>query len=230
MKIQRKDSADTRHRLLEAAAECFAKAGFKDTTIAEICEKAGTNVASVNYHFGDKESLYKEAWRHSFRESLLVHPPDGGVLGNASPQDRLRGRISAMLQRCMDAKCMEFRIMSKEIANPTGLLREVVHEAIMPLRRDMDLILRELLGERVPDICVHLCATSVIGQCMHLMHMRRVRKTLGYDLPCDGKEFDQLVDHFTRFSLAGIAAVREHCERVAVSPNSRTDRAGEDRD
>ena len=61
MKIPREDTARTRGKLLAAAGEIFAEKGFRETTIAEICLKAGTNVAAVNYHFGSKEALYSEA-------------------------------------------------------------------------------------------------------------------------------------------------------------------------
>ena len=79
MKTLRKGSANTRKSLLTAASDIFAEKGYWNTTIAEICERAKANIAAVNYHFGDKETLYREAWRHSFRESLKAHPPDGGV-------------------------------------------------------------------------------------------------------------------------------------------------------
>ena len=49
-------SEKTRNRLLITASRIFAEKGFQETTIAEICEQAETNIASVNYHFRDKET------------------------------------------------------------------------------------------------------------------------------------------------------------------------------
>lgn len=80
MKTLRKDTARTQKNLLIAASKIFAEKGFRDTTVAEISKRAKTNLAAINYHFGDKETLYREAWRHSFRESIKIYPPDGGLM------------------------------------------------------------------------------------------------------------------------------------------------------
>jgi len=69
----RKDAQETRQRLLEAAAEVFAQKGFWEATHAEICAKARANTAAVNYHFGSKENLYVEAWKHAFERSLQAY-------------------------------------------------------------------------------------------------------------------------------------------------------------
>src|SRR4030042_1440789 len=91
MKVPRKGAAKTPKSLLAAASEVFGEKGYRDATIAEICERAGANVAAVNYHFGDKETLYTEAWRHSFSESMKTHPPGGGVSEAAPHDESLRG-------------------------------------------------------------------------------------------------------------------------------------------
>ncbi len=51
---------ETRQRLLETAGQVFAEQGFRAATVRDICRRAGANIASVNYHFGDKERLYSE--------------------------------------------------------------------------------------------------------------------------------------------------------------------------
>ena len=50
-------SADTRQRLIDAAATLFADRGFQNVTVREICKASTANVAAVNYHFGDKAGL-----------------------------------------------------------------------------------------------------------------------------------------------------------------------------
>jgi AcrR family transcriptional regulator len=48
---------DTRDRIIRSAELLFAQNGYDGTSLREITEKAGVNVASVNYHFGSKENL-----------------------------------------------------------------------------------------------------------------------------------------------------------------------------
>ncbi|PMN71162.1 TetR/AcrR family transcriptional regulator [Enterovibrio norvegicus] len=50
---------ETKGKILDAAEQLFAEHGFKDTSLRTITSKAGVNLASVNYHFGDKKSLVR---------------------------------------------------------------------------------------------------------------------------------------------------------------------------
>ncbi len=71
---------ETRRQLLEAAGAVFAEAGFRNATVREICHQAGANIAAVNYHFGDKETLYSEVLRYAHGRALEKYPllPDIG--------------------------------------------------------------------------------------------------------------------------------------------------------
>ncbi len=210
MKKQRQDARETRQRLLRAAAHVFAEKGYRDATVAAICKQAEANVAAVNYHFGDKETLYREAWRHAFRESLSAYPPDGGVREDAPAGARLRGRIRALLARISDPKNKEFTIVHKELANPTGLLKEVIDEELRPLQAEMERIVRELLGSAPSRRAVEFCVISVISQCLNPMVAgeRGRSEHQGPSLPPAIDDMGAFAEHVTRFSLAGIRAVR----------------------
>ncbi|MDP1991544.1 MAG: CerR family C-terminal domain-containing protein [Syntrophales bacterium] len=214
MKIPREDTARTREKLLAAASEIFAEKGFRNATIAEICLRAGTNVAAVNYHFGSKEDLYSEAWRHAFSQSVQAHPPDGGVAADAPPEERLRGQVTALLHRIADENNWEFWFMQREFTNPTGLLEEVMRKEIRPLQQRTEGLVRELLGPQVAEREVRFCEVGIISQCINPMVVRNRRN--GGEEKQDGQriihDIEAYAHHVVTFSLAGIKAVRAEAE------------------
>ena len=44
---------------MDVAEALFAEHGFNDTSLRTITTKANVNLASVNYHFGDKKTLVR---------------------------------------------------------------------------------------------------------------------------------------------------------------------------
>ncbi len=224
MKTPREDTARTRGKLLAAAGEVFAEKGFRDTTIAEISMRAGANIAAVNYHFGSKEILYSEAWRHAFAKSLQAHPPDGGVAADAPPEQRLMGQIMALLRRISDKDNRAFWFMHREIANPTGLLTEVVREEIMPLRQRTESVVRELLGLCVNKREARFCEMGIVSQCINPMVVRSRLNQGGkeYDGPFRIDDIEAYARHVVSFSLAGIAAVRAVAEARRVKRKTKT--------
>ena len=218
-----KHTCQTRERLLESAVQVFATKGFRGATVKDICEHARANIAAVNYHFGDKEALYAEAWRSAFERSLQEHPPDGGVPPDAPPEDRLRGRIKAMVHHVADADNPAFRIVHKEMANPTRLLTKVRHECVRPLMDAMKGVIVELLGPGAPQKCVHFCQASIAAQCFGLVrHIRRkARRRSSPHGPMQDviRDIDGYAEHVADFSLAGIRATRQLLE--AHRPDTR---------
>ncbi|MGC9402787.1 TetR/AcrR family transcriptional regulator [Vibrio genomosp. F10] len=68
---------DTKNKILDVAEVLFSEQGFNDTSLRTITSKAGVNLASVNYHFGDKKTLvravidrYLEAFMPALEQSL----------------------------------------------------------------------------------------------------------------------------------------------------------------
>ena len=58
---------------MQKAVELFSELGFDNTPIRELCQRAGVNVAMINYYFGSKEKLFEaiiEHKSHYMRELL----------------------------------------------------------------------------------------------------------------------------------------------------------------
>ena len=49
--------SDTKRQIIRAAESLFARQGYSGTSLREITDLAGVNIAAVNYHFGSKEKL-----------------------------------------------------------------------------------------------------------------------------------------------------------------------------
>jgi AcrR family transcriptional regulator len=218
--MARQQSGDTRGKVLTAAGDVFAEKGFRDATVAEICTRAGANIAAVNYHFGSKKSLYQEAWRFSFAESIKAHPPDGGVSPKAPADERLGGQIRALIKRITDRDNRDFYISQMEFTNPTGLLKEVMESALIPLREQTLSVVRDLLGPRATEQQVVFCETCIISMCFHPMLMKQVRQKMKKIPALDPlDDLGAFADHVTAFALAGIATIR--CDQRSAGSSSQ---------
>lgn len=216
---KRSNGLETRNRLLATAASIFAKKGYYETKTADICHMASANIAAVHYHFGSKEKLYVEAWRYAFERSIQAHPPGGNVPKTDPAHKRLSGHVSALIHHIMDPKSIDFDIVHKEMANPTGLLEEVMRRCIEPLHRCLSEYVRALLGKHASEKDVRLCEMSIHTQCfaplMHERQRRAMRNKGGPPSPPPVGDVDSLIEHVVCFSLAGIRAVRRRAEAAA---------------
>jgi AcrR family transcriptional regulator len=82
--------AETRRGILRAAEESFATAGFVGATTRQVAARAGVNVATLHYHFGNKEKLYRAVLDAASGAELTV--PGGGKV----PAERLAAVVEAL--------------------------------------------------------------------------------------------------------------------------------------
>jgi len=206
--VERPTAADplARNRLLLAAGEVFAEQGFRSATVRDICARAGTNVAAVNYHFRDKESLYALVLEHALQAAVERFPPDLGVTPESSAEDRLRAFVRSLLLRLLGGGVPEWlsRLLAHEMIEPTRALDPLVERVLRPLFARLVGIVGELLGPDADPDTVRLCARSVVGQCFFYRHAQEVIRRLEPGERIDAARVDALADHIVAFSLAGI--------------------------
>jgi AcrR family transcriptional regulator len=199
--------AETRRQLLEAAGGVFAEAGFRDATVREICRRAGANIAAVNYHFGDKETLYLEVLRYAHGKALEKYPPLLDVTPDATPEKKLRAFVHSLLLRVFNKgpTAWHGKVMLREMIEPTDALDSLVEERIRPMSNQLWKIISEILDRPVNDERVRLCGFSVVSQCVFYHHCSPVVSRLfPKQETLDAAGIGRLADHITNFSLAAM--------------------------
>jgi AcrR family transcriptional regulator len=209
----------TRAKLIAAAGEVFAESGFQAATVRDICQRAGANVAAVNYHFRDKLGLYTEV----LRESISAN--QGAIVQEAvekakTPEDALRLLISGILRRMYDEDrpAWNFRIMAHEMAQPTPALKHVIQEVLQPRYNQLRGIIGQILHLSPDDQTTRLSAHSVIGQVIHYVHGRPVIGILwpGLNLK-QVKDREMVANHIADFTLHNLRALARQIKRKEKS-------------
>jgi len=198
---------DTRQKLIDSAGEVFAEKGFAQTTIRDICQRAGTNVAAVNYHFGSKEDLYIEAVKAAHFEQCKLSdqelPPD------LQPEEALRYFIHEMMTDMLDRESpsWKFELIMREMSHPTQACEELVRDYIGPKFELLESLLEVLLPSEMPLPQRRLFAFSIVGQCLLYRYHRPVGRMLVGEQEFEALfDVERLTDHLYGFCLAGIRA------------------------
>jgi AcrR family transcriptional regulator len=195
----------TKARLLEAAGEEFAEKGFDAARVRSICRKAGANLAAVNYHFGDKEQLYRAALLEAHRCGMKT--PDDSAFSLGTPAEQLRQYIHRFLANVLesraDANRWHYALMVREMLQPTSALELIIRESIRPRFERLEAILRAICPEA--DVRrLHALAFSVIGQCLHYKMAAPVSERLIGVEAYQSLDHDFLTDHIASFCLAAL--------------------------
>jgi AcrR family transcriptional regulator len=206
---------DPRQRLLEAAGEIFAEKGFEGATVRKIIERAGVNIAGVNYYFRDKERLYVEAVKHAACGAPGEAPawPPG-----TPPAAKLRDFVRQMVSNLFDPArpAWHARLMMREMAQPTSACAELVRDYIGPRAAVLEGIIRELLPPDVPRWQRLMTAFSIVGQMLFYVSHKPVLELLAG--PDALKHFDAatVAEHVTDFSLKALGVPAAGRKRVAA--------------
>ena len=202
----------TRQRLLEAALEVFARDGFRGATIERICKKAGANIAAAHYHFGDKRKLYAAVFEHAERHAQADRPAETEPTG--PPEARLHAVVAAFLRRLLDPgrPAWMAQLLAHELIDPTPALDRLVRRRMRANHEQIASIIREL-APGAPTEAVRLATLSIVAQCVFYRNSAAIVSRLYPDLDAAG-EIDRLAEHVTRFSLAGIATLRDRPKEI----------------
>ena len=213
MKKDNGKSEETKGALVEAAAEVFAEKGFKSATTRDIAARAGMNLASIHYHFGDKQGIYLAVIEEHLKHLQEAVPFQIDFKPGTPPEERLRSIIESVLRRVLfGGSAGGWSIFIRELVDP-GAAHDLLLERIArPHFKATAETVAELLGQKASQDDVKLCSLSILSQIVFHRLGRTVLSRLAPDLKYDEESILKLAKHISSFSLLAIKGRREELE------------------
>ena len=103
---------DKQVNILEAAEKHFADKGFEGTSVRDIAETAGVNIAMINYYFGSKEKMMEAMF--DYRSSSFTLQLESMIRNtDLDPMDKLDRLVGQYIDKLLDQQGFH-RIMIRE--------------------------------------------------------------------------------------------------------------------
>jgi AcrR family transcriptional regulator len=214
----RSDGVETRNHILQVAGRIFADKGFERATSREICATAGTNMASVNYHFGGKDGLYDAVLVEAHGQIIALDDLEAISRSGNSPEANLRELIGLFVRRSSGpALPWGLRVLIHELMAPSSHVPALIRQAVLPKVRVMKAMVAAVLGIGVDQPAAQRALALVVLPCFMLVIAPR--EILSQALPALATEKEALVDDMTTYALAGLKAIaRGERARRPASP------------
>ena len=202
-------SEHSRTRLLDAAEALFAEKGFRDTSVREITTAAHCNVAAINYHFQNKDNLYKEVYVRRVRQlrEARISAIDGVMSrGREATLEELIGTYArSFLEPLMEEPSGQaaMMLMTREMNEPRLSKEIFFEEMVRPVQERLEGAV-EILCPGIDRESAGQSIQAVVGQLLHYTRKRELYQA-NPNLPAP-PETEVMVEHLVRFSSAGIRA------------------------
>ena len=199
----------------------FAEHGFAKTSIRQIAQAAGANVAAISYYFGNKAGLYR---------AIFFGAPSSGTRGSAVPPadsaqpDRpvvsLAGIFQHILEPLRSGALARYwiKLHRREMLEPTGLWQEKVDRGMQPMHATLVGLICERLGLDEPDDEVSALAVMLIAPAVHLLVNCEVVDALAPQLLAGDAAIDAWGERLLRGANAMIDAERDRRLRQQNEP------------
>lgn len=168
----RADGVDTRDRLLHVALRLFAEQGYAKTSIREISQAAGTNVAAIAYYFGDKAGLYRAAFFEPMNKARQTATPRADLPLREMLVEFYRSFLEPLKRGEVATQCVQLHF--REMVDPVGVWDEVIELEIRPQHDALVSFLSRYLGEDPDSVDMHRLAFAISGMAVHVFVGREV--------------------------------------------------------
>jgi AcrR family transcriptional regulator len=171
--------SDKQVRIMQAAETLFAEQGFKGTSVRDIAETAGINLAMVSYYFGSKEKLFEAMFEYR-SDVFKLHIESMIRNKQLSPMEKMENLIDQYIQKFTSQQCFHRVLVREQMVNNN----EFITSQIQNLKKRNQLLIKKLVKEGQDkgvfrkDIDIPLMMITLVGTVSQLVTTQRFYKEM----------------------------------------------------
>jgi len=196
----------TRQHLLDVAGQVFGECGFAEGTTKAIAARAGTPMASINYHFGSRDALYEAVLVEAHAQIVGLAQLQALMQQSDDPRESLRALLTHVAGlAALKNPPWGFRVLLREIMSPSAMLPALVKKALLPKAQLVLALIGRILG--LPPS--HPTVQRSVMFCIlpGLVMLIAPRQVIGKVLPAATEDPQMLAEELCRYVLAGLDAI-----------------------
>ncbi|TKW68433.1 MAG: DUF1956 domain-containing protein [Paracoccus denitrificans] len=202
---QRADGEATRNRILEAAGVLFAEAGLAEATNKMIAAKAGADMASINYHFGNRNGLYQSVLIEAHHR--LIDRTDVEALTKADipAREKLRMLVEFLAFSASGKTRWPVVVLVRELIAPSSHIVALREVEVFPKLKLVLPVLSEITTIPASDPALMRCLPCIGAPCLAMLLLSNTESIFEPDvfhLP----QAD-MADHLYHFIIGGLERI-----------------------
>ena len=161
---------DKQIQIMEAAEELFSEKSFDGTSVRDIADKAGVNLAMISYYFGSKEKLLEALF--TYRGEHTVMKLESMISDkDKKPLQKMNLLIDYYIDKFVNQQCFH-KIMSREQVTQQ---RGPTWDLILNMKRRNQALVNQLVQEGQKsgyfkkNIDIPLMMATLVGTVSHVV-------------------------------------------------------------
>lgn len=157
------DAPSTKNALLDAAEALFEDRGIRGTSLRAITDRAGANIASVNYHFGSKTDLVRAVLARRIdplNAERLRQLDELEAQGDFDLEDVLTALIGPAVRH--EEGYAGLRLLSRMHFEPNTEFSKLVHQPFRVTQKRFVAAIRKV-APQLSELSLHMRMTFAIG-------------------------------------------------------------------
>jgi len=168
-----KEKLDKKEHILDIAESAFSEFGYEGTSTRLLANRAGINMAMLNYYFGSKDGLLKAVMdrRVSTMRQYLQQIKDEPI----ASADKLMRAFEVYINRIFKNECFH-RLIHREISlnQRTELVESISENIFKNLNVLREIILEGIANGSFRQVDVEMTVASIPGLMYFLLNSRQV--------------------------------------------------------